>query len=59
MALRGPGGDDLNPDRGPIKRYRRYSPGTPAGSTAKAAPEPKPADWSTTGGHHIKDLRRR
>eukprot|EP00959_Pyramimonas_sp_CCMP1952_P382006 8004942-Pyramimonas_sp.AAC.1 len=42
MALRRPGGDDLNPDRGPMKRYRRCAPGAPAGSTAKAAPKPKP-----------------
>eukprot|EP00959_Pyramimonas_sp_CCMP1952_P052415 1095679-Pyramimonas_sp.AAC.1 len=30
MALRRPGGDDLNPDRGPIKRHRRCTPGAPA-----------------------------
>eukprot|EP00959_Pyramimonas_sp_CCMP1952_P287855 6019778-Pyramimonas_sp.AAC.1 len=41
MALRRPGGDDLNPDRGPMRRYRRRAPGAPAGSTAKAAPAPK------------------
>eukprot|EP00959_Pyramimonas_sp_CCMP1952_P254694 5319781-Pyramimonas_sp.AAC.1 len=34
MALRRPGGDDLNPDQGPINAI--------VGATAKAAPKPKP-----------------
>eukprot|EP00959_Pyramimonas_sp_CCMP1952_P084281 1762806-Pyramimonas_sp.AAC.1 len=42
MALRRPGGEDLNPGQGPIKRCRRCAPGTMAGATAKAAPKPKP-----------------
>eukprot|EP00959_Pyramimonas_sp_CCMP1952_P356045 7456573-Pyramimonas_sp.AAC.1 len=42
MALRRQGGDDLNPDRGLTKRYRRCSSGAPIGFAAGAAPEPKP-----------------
>eukprot|EP00959_Pyramimonas_sp_CCMP1952_P268983 5624140-Pyramimonas_sp.AAC.1 len=37
MALRKPGGIDLNPDRSP----KRYVSGAPAGATAKATPKPK------------------
>eukprot|EP00959_Pyramimonas_sp_CCMP1952_P114099 2385873-Pyramimonas_sp.AAC.1 len=42
MALRRPGGEDLNPGRGPIELCRRHAPGTLAGATAKGAPKPKP-----------------
>eukprot|EP00959_Pyramimonas_sp_CCMP1952_P288299 6028681-Pyramimonas_sp.AAC.1 len=38
MALRRPGGIDLNPDRGPM----RHAPGTPAGATAKVNLKPQP-----------------
>eukprot|EP00959_Pyramimonas_sp_CCMP1952_P250882 5243819-Pyramimonas_sp.AAC.1 len=37
MALRKLDGEDLNPDRGPV----RYAPWAPAGATPKAPP-PKP-----------------
>eukprot|EP00959_Pyramimonas_sp_CCMP1952_P165591 3461245-Pyramimonas_sp.AAC.1 len=38
MAHRRPGGEDLNPGQGPIKRHRRFSSGALAGAAAKAAP---------------------